>query len=198
MTNPNYDPRKAHEYYLRTRHLKGRNPAGAKIVDSTLEKIGSVKVTKKPANRPERKASAQNRVIRLTEKLHTLQKALAEAETALREKKQKSRQTQQQEDKKNSDNKTTAKERAAAQKYRDTHKSKLATEAKRSAGSSGGGSSPKSVSEMSESELTDRISKIKNLISSAKQQIQAANSQAKSMSHSEFIRSSGPLAVTTK
>lgn len=196
MTKPVYDPVKAHEYYLRTRQLKGRQPAA---VADTLKRVGAARVAKKtvvrkPVSQAEVKKRAQARVVRLTAKVHALTKALHEAEDALRAKRKEAKQ--------NSDGKTTAKERAAAKQYRDKHKSEIAAKEKKAADKSGGGSSskpsgPKSVSEMSESELTDRISKIKGLITAAKKQIQSANALAHSFSSSEFISHSGPMTVNT-
>lgn len=188
--DPRYDPSKAHDYYERHKHLKGRHPGAAEVV----KKVGNTTV--RPTNKTNTAAqqrsqtAARARVVRLVTKLHSLQDALQEAETALRNKRQ--------ETKKNSDGKTTVKERSASKKYRDTHKSEIASKEKKNSSSSGGSSSgSKGVSGMSESELSDRVSKIKGLISNAKQQIQAANAQATSLSHSEFITHSGPLTVNT-
>jgi hypothetical protein len=204
MTNPRYDPQKAHDYYERHKHLKGRQPGAA---EATLKRVGATRVSsavnRKPVTASEAKSRAQARVVRLTAKVHSLTKALQEAEDALRAKRKEAQQ--------NSDGKTTAKERAASKKYRDTHKSQIAAKAKKDNSKSGGSSSstsstssssssssgPKSVSEMSESELTDRISKIKGAIADAKKQIQSANALAHSFSSSEFISHSGPMTVTT-
>ena len=200
MTNPKYDPQKAHDYYERHKHLKGRQPGAA---EATLNRIGATrlapKVSRKPISSTEAKARAQARVVRLTAKVHSLTKALQEAENALRAKRKEAKQ--------NSDGKSTAKEKQAAQKYRDTHKAQIAAKEKKDAAKSGGSSTsstssssssgPKSVSEMSESELTDRISKIKGAIADAKKQIQSANALAHSFSSSEFISHSGPTTVTT-
>lgn len=191
MTNPKYDPAKAHDYYERTKRLKGRQPGSA---EETLKRVGTttVAVTRKPINANGAKSRAQARVVRLTTKLHSLQNALKEAEDAL--------QNLRKEAKKNSDGKTTTKEKLAAKKYRDTHKSEIKTKAKKVAAKTSGSTSPsapKSVSEMSESELTDRVSKIKTAVSNAKQQIQKANSIAHSFSSLEFISHSGPLTVNT-
>lgn len=38
---PNYDPKKRREYYLRTRKLKGRKPAGAKPTDEKKPKVSA-------------------------------------------------------------------------------------------------------------------------------------------------------------
>jgi hypothetical protein len=138
------------------------------------------------------KTSAQQRVVRLTEKIGKLNDALKKAEEALQNKRNEARQ--------NSDGKTTAKERQDAKKYRDTHKSQLAAKRKKSSSSSSGSSSsssgPKTLASMSESELVDRVDRIKGLITDAKRQLQSANSLAHSMSDSDFISHSGRSAVT--
>lgn len=196
MTNPHYDPRKAHDYYERHKHLKGRQSHN---VENVMKTAGSTKVVKRKnpqmAKTVDSRKSAQMRVVRLVQKLHSLQNALKQAEEALANKRKEAKQ--------NSDGKTTVKERNASKKYRDTHKAQIAAKEKKSAtstpsSSSGGSSSgPKSVADMSESELTDRVSKIKGLISTAKKQIQAANSLAHSMSDSEFISHGGLSTVNT-
>lgn len=192
MTAPGYDPVKAHEYYMRTRKLKGRHGSN---VDSALQRVGNKRVQvssrsgKKPMTSAQQKSSRE-RAVRLTEKLHKLQVALQEATKELRVKRQaeqRSRETQKKNEKKNSDGKTTAKEKAAAKKYRDTHKAEIKAKTNQSSSSGGSkkSSSPtkKSVQDMSISELTDRVSSIKSAISSAKQQLKEANS----LSHSQFV-----------
>lgn len=200
MTAPGYDPVKAHEYYMRTRKLKGRRSAS---INTTLQRVGNTRVrpTTKPVKKaltPEqRKSSSRERAVRLTEKLHKLQAALQEATKEIRIKRQaeqRSRETQKKNEKKNSDGKTTAKERATAKKYRDTHKAEIKAREKKASSSSGGSkssssSTKKSVSDMSISELTDRISSIKSAISSAKKQLKEANS----LSHSQFVDNANQL-----
>lgn len=165
--NTPYDKVKAHEYYLRTRQLKGRKkaapvaPKGRPVMAKMVSASEHQKIHKQTVAR----------LARLTTKLHSLQNALKEAEQALQNKRQQAQ--------KNSDGKTTAKERQAAKQYRDTHKAQIkATEKK--ASSSGGSSAPKSVSQMSESELTTRVTHIKHLIASAQKQIKATNDTLRS------------------
>lgn len=190
-----YDPVYAKRYYEEHKHLKGRNN---RQTEDFSKHLGSTRT------RPRRpgesmavmvspKKSAQMRVVRLTERIHKLNDALHKAQEALRNKRAEARD--------NSDGKTTAKERADAKKYRDTHKSELATKRKKDSSSSGGSSTSSSgktsVDDMSESELVDRISKIKGLISETKRQIQSANSLAHSLGDTDFISHGGPTTVNT-
>lgn len=189
MTNPGYDPKKAHDYYEKHKHLIGR---GGKQTEDLLKTAGSTGVRpRRPgeamAKMVSPKQSAQMRVVRLTEKVHKLQDALNEAENALRLKRQTANAKPTAA--------TKAKQKAASKKYRQTHKSQIAAAAKKAAASSGGGNTP--VSQMSETDLVSRISKIKGAISNAKQQIQAANALAHSLSDSSFISHSGRSAVNT-
>lgn len=131
-----YDPAKAHDYYLRTRKLKGRkkgatSPTGGKAAPGA---VGGKPVRKKksdPAEIAKLKAHTAARVAVLKKKLHELQtelkKRMAEAEKSA----------------KKADKKPTAADKHAqardAKKYRDKHKQELKTKAK--AASSGGGSS---------------------------------------------------------
>jgi hypothetical protein len=184
MAQP-YDPVQRHLYYERTKRLKGRRPGSGRL-PSPVDRVGTTPIrrikerTAKPTTKKELKAKAQARVVRLTQKLNRLQDALKEAHEALREQKKaarESRNADKKEEKKNSDDKTTAKERAAAERYRNKNKAELKNKAKKAADSS----QKKTVSEMSEAELGDRITKITKLISSAKEQIKKANAQANSL-----------------
>jgi len=180
-----YDPQKAHDYYEKHKQLKGRHPSGAKPAAGGRSGAGSPGGGSAHTAAEKRKAAARARTIRLTHKLHSLQVSLKEATEALAKKKQaasKSRATAKKTARKNSDGKTTAKERQQAKEYRQKHKSEIAAKAKKGGSSSGGGSHKK-VSEMTQTELTTRITKIRSAISSAKKQIQQANS----LSHSTFV-----------
>jgi hypothetical protein len=183
---PPYDPQKAHDYYEKHKHLKGRHPGAATA--ATLKRVGGTPVGKTGApSAKQKKAAAQQRAVRLTQKLTSLNKALQEATEELRIKRaaaQRSRATAKKTAKKNSDGKTTAKERQQSKEYRKKHKAQLAAKAKKA--KSGGGSTPKKhVKDMTIHELTTRVSKIKSLISEAKSQLKAANSLSHSLSVNE-------------
>lgn len=177
-----YDPVKAHKYYEEHKHLKGRQRSG---VDQNRT---NHRIYQPPPKATSTKKSAQARVLRLTEKIAKLNHALKEAQDALRAKQKAARE--------NSDGKSTAKQKQLSKEYRQKHKNEIAQKRRREAGTKSGGSgtsttggskssSPtkKSVSQMSETELKDRIRKIKSLISSAKTQLRDANA----LSHSHLI-----------
>lgn len=188
-----YDPKKAHQYYEEHKHLKGRQPGKSELNNSGGHGTSRSVTRKNPvmATMVGPKQNAQLRVVRLTQKISKLQDALKKAEAALLTKRKTERQ--------NSDGKTTAKEKQAAQKYRDTHKSQIAAKEKQKSSSGGGSSSSgsPSLSSMSTSELESRISRIKGLITDARQQLSAANSLAHSLSSTRFISHSGRSAVTS-
>lgn len=132
-----YDPVKAHEYYLKTRQLKGRKK-GSGLVPITSGRSrktkgsGSVTVTFNgmqykltPAQHAEQQAYAAERVRNIKIKIHTLEKAL-------KEKMAKARKTEREAKKP----KTAAEKRAAAKRsaeYKAKHKQKVRTAAKKAA-----------------------------------------------------------------
>lgn len=209
MVVPNYDPKKAHDYYEAHKHLKGRRPSGgaAQVVRTASGhrvQGGTHPQATRVLSAKERQASARARTIRLTQKLQSLQDALKEATDELRVKRaalQRSRSSAKKTAKKNSDGKTTAKERAQSKSYREKHRAELKAKAKKAASKSGGsssGSSKKKVADMTINELTDRVSKIRTAISSAKKQLRAANSLSHSQSvNSNYLAHDGAMAVTT-
>lgn len=170
-----YDPVKAHAYYERTKQLKGRKPATAKNHSSSQRSINP-KIHRNP-----RAQKAQARIGRLRGKIKTLQGALSEAEAALSEKRQKTRETA----KKNSDGKSTVKEKAASQAYRDKHQAKLKSDnKKRSSSGSSSNSSSKDVSGMSVQELGARIIKIRRALRDARAQLSDATKELGQLAHS--------------
>lgn len=80
-TNPNYDPAKAREYYLRTRHLKGRKgglaaaPASTKGAAQRLPAGGFHRV--RPKSAKQRRAEVEAQVKALNARLERLRKILA-------------------------------------------------------------------------------------------------------------------------
>lgn len=110
-----YDPVKAHEYYLRTRKLKGRKRGQAQP----------------PKVDPKAKANAAATVARLQKKIQLL-------EAELRKRKEEAKKAAQEAKKK-----PTAEEKRKAAKqskqYRQKHKQELKTKAKQAAAKNGGG-----------------------------------------------------------
>lgn len=169
----NYDPVKAHEYYERTKKLKGRLDKVEKSNKRrTRRSVSSIPVVRNTTT------TSSSKVTRLQNKVNALSSSLSEARQALSEK----RQAQEKTDRNNSDNKTTVKERTSAKKYRDSHKAEIAAKRKKDGGSS---SEPRTLSSMSVEELHNRISRIQSALSEAKRQLAAARNG--SLSHSGTV-----------
>jgi len=127
-----YDPVKAHDYYMRTRKLKGRKKA-ASAVGETLRTAG----TKPPTSNS---VQLQRQRQHAAEQVATLRKKLAELNRQLKERMAESRKSAKEAAKPD-----TAAEKAQkardAKKYRDKNKQKLKTKAATDRSKSGGGSS---------------------------------------------------------
>lgn len=189
-----YDPKKAHDYYERTKKLKGRKPSAPQSPVHMQNTRGSRADGSSRINRhTEQKArandaaasaevkSAQARVVRLKSAVSKLTTALSAARAALSAKRQTARDTA----KKNSDGKSTAEEKQASKKYRDKHKQEIATKRKSTSSSSTpSSSSTSSVSDMSASELEARIIKLSSALADAKRQLSSATQQLGQLAHS--------------
>lgn len=172
-----YDPAKAHEYYERTKELKGRGNKH-NIPATPNAKVKAAKASKPNA------AAARAKVVEIARKLSTLNKALKEANDLLAQKRksaQKSRATTKKTEKENSDGKSSVSEKNASEKYRDKNKASIAAKAK-----SKTSSAPKKPADMSVDELVDRVGKIRSAIKLAKSQLSKANSQASGLKHSDL------------
>lgn len=168
-----YDPQKAHEYYMRTRELKGRQTSSNKTSanDGKLKVVPS-KAPKKSSKQQQREA-AEQKVARLASKVLRIKKALRAAQQALSDKRLA-------EEKANSDGKSTVAEKNASKKYRDKHKN----DAKKGGGSS---SDKKKASELGVEELEKRVSSLKSALKSANAQLKKATAEAHSLKHSAMV-----------
>lgn len=190
-----YDPVKAHEYYIRTRKLKGRK----KGTQSSLIGDGGRPVTSggrnsggrrppPPVSNSEKQAK---RVKRLQGKVDALQGALSKAQAALVKRRAEERKTERE----NSDGKSTTEEKRASKEYRDKNRAEIANKRKSASGSSGGSSSgsssssssSKSVNDMSVEDLETRIIKIRSALSEAKRQLANASNSLGHMAHSAIL-----------
>jgi hypothetical protein len=131
--NAPYDPKKAHDYYLRTRKLKGRKPGSAPPKIGGLgarSAFAKVKVPKKhtqvsdlsPQQKRELQVVARARVQKAQQKLNELNRKLkdklAEAKKAERDAKKPKTASEK------------AKDARESEKYRKSHKQELKTKAK--------------------------------------------------------------------
>jgi hypothetical protein len=163
-----YDPVKAHEYYIRTRQLKGRekgrsSPVGRPSISRSptfTVKTGRGNVRLTGRQLAEQKAYAAKRVNdiknRLSELNVKLRKAMAAAETKKDKTKRESKKA------------PTAAEKSKAaresEQYREKHKTKLATKRKATSGKT----SAKSKSEADPvAELENKINQVKTRLTAA-------------------------------
>lgn len=149
-----YDPVKAHEYYLRTRKLKGRKKSDTYTVNLGNNK--TVKLTSKQLI--EQKAYAAERIAKIKKNLAELNSKLKEAMREAVKKKAISKRE-------------AAKPPSAAEKskaaresrqYRDKHKQKIATATK------------KTVSERKKSESIDPVAQLEGRIEKIRVSLKAA------------------------
>lgn len=156
-----YDPVKAHEYYERTKKLKGRRPgAGKPVVKKPAPRQHTLISDLSPRQKVELRAYAQRKVQEIQKELSDLNKKLkaklAEAkkpETAA-EKSKKARE---------------------AKKYRESHKQELKTKAKRSAAKTGGGSTT------TKEPASDSVEGLKKQIADAETRLKSAQAKAKAL-----------------
>lgn len=185
-----YDPVKAHEYYERTKQLKGRPKAAN--VPKKASGTGSTSTTSTKSSPTSTSSSieAKARVVRLKQKTVQLETALTETLNALAEKRRSAAETE----KKNSDGNSTEKEKQASQEYRDRNRGKLKSERSKDSSSGGSSSSTQSVSSMSVDELNTRVTKIRTALNLARDQLSSAQRALGSLSHSN-LRASGILDI---
>lgn len=170
-----YDPSKAHDYYLRTRKLKGRR-AG----------LGKQAVGFERANAQRSEAAKPKQRKELAQRIQNLEKKLKQLEALIRKKEheeasenRKSKAKKERAAKEATKPKTAAEKAEAARdakKFRDKNQQKLDTKAKNANNKSGGGSSPDNKSESktaSVSELKALATKVKGRIAVAKQKLAA-------------------------
>ena len=168
-----YDPQKAHEYYLRTRKLKGRNHGSGE----QPEGFARANARRHESAKAKQKRELQARIQSLSEKLSKLETLIREKEHEAASEDRKSKAKKERAAKEKDKPKTAAEKAKAArenEKYRDKHKQELKTKAKQ-ASKSGGGSSKKTAVSKSTS-LTDLkalATKVKGQIAVAKQKLAA-------------------------
>ncbi len=171
-----YDPVKAHEYYLRTRELTGRkrgNDSGFALKPKHTR--AEIAASARARQRKELSAAINNLQARL-QKLEALIKQRAHEEASVN---RKSKAKKERAAKEHTKPKTAAEKAKIArenEKYRDKHKQKLKSASKKSDGKSGGGSSrnaSKTSSKHSLSELKSLATKVRGQIEVAKHKLAA-------------------------
>jgi hypothetical protein len=177
-----YDPVKAHEYYLKTRQLKGRKKGSAKPPPTgggkpkatsftVTSPNGIVKLT--PKQFAEQKAYAEARVASIAGKLHKLEAVLHEKMRAAKQSEAKSKKSAA-----DAAKPPTAAEKAKAAKasaqYKDKHKTQLAAKAKQAAAKA-----PKSSPKKSHDLNT--VEGLKSAINDVKKSLHAAIERQRSL-----------------
>lgn len=188
----NYDPVKAHEYYLRTRKLKGRKPGSsdqlvgdrAPTIKKTSSKKPSGKDPRTGKSRQEIELNARakarkelkERIDRLSEKLHVLESVIRKKEHEEDSENRKSKAKSERAAKERDKPKSAAEKAEAARdskKYRDKNQQKLESKSEKS--ESGGGGSGATVAKATRpqqiSDLKALHTKVKGQIAVAKQKL---------------------------
>ena len=152
-----YDPVKAHEYYIRTRQLKGRKKGSPTY---TVQYKGkAIKLSAK-------QLAAQRAYA--AERVNSIKKRLNELASKLREQRSEARQKDAKAKREAKKGPTVAEKSEAAReskKYREKHKQELATKSRQSGSSGSKGSTKKTKSESAS--LEDRISIVRDLLTAA-------------------------------
>lgn len=174
-----YDPVKAHEYYIRTRELKGRKKANVLLpvtVPTTTKKksssytvnLGGKSVKLSEKELAEQKASVERRITEIKKNLAKLGDKLKEAMTEAKAKKAKSRR--------NANKKPTAAEKSEAaresKKYRKEHQQEIKSKSR---------SRGKKESSSSSSSETDPVAELEDKITEVKDRLTAAVARAKAL-----------------
>jgi hypothetical protein len=196
---PLYDPVKAHQYYLRTRQLKGRRKGTAEDYDvdsraenraqqrRALAKVnGADPRTGKKMGQIHREARARQRkeltqqVDRLQARLGKLEALIQKRETEATSEDRKSKAKKERASKEREKPKSAAEKAEAAresEKYRKKHKQELKNEAKDASDKSGGGSSSdkkkSGLKRRSTEDLKAMATKVRGQIAVAKQKLAA-------------------------
>jgi hypothetical protein len=164
-----YDATKAHEYYMRTRKLKGRKKGSSQ--QPSLRESRQQAVSPRAKQKRELAARIQNLDKKLKDLEALIRKKEHEEASENRKGKAKKERAAKAKDKPQS---AAEKAKAAreAKKYRDKHQNKLAAKAKQASGKSGG-STKKATKDSSVSELKTLATKVKGQIAVAKAKLAA-------------------------
>jgi len=169
-----YDPVKAHEYYLRTRKLKGRQPGSGKQPEGFAKANANRHDSAKAKQKKELAARIQSLSAKLSKLEALIRKREHEAASEDRKGKAKKERAAKEKDKPKS---AADKAKAAREneKYRKKHHQQLKTKAKQASNKSGGGSSSKDKksTKHSVSELKALATKVRGQIAVAKQKLAA-------------------------
>jgi hypothetical protein len=171
-----YDPQKAHDYYERHKHLKGRKK-GSDV--PTTGAVGRRNVSRHSGRRAQQKKELAAVIQTLEGKLRKLEDLIRKKEHAAASENRKGKAKKERAAKEKNKPKSAAEKAKAArenEKYRKKHKQSLKTKAKTSGKSGSGGGSSKGktdVSKASVTELKSLATKVKGQIAIAKKKLAA-------------------------
>lgn len=181
-----YDPVQAHQYYLRTRKLKGRNRAMSKpsagITRGAVQPVGLTRVStrRNQSAKAKQRQELQARVQSLSNKLKKLEGRIREMEHKEASENRKAKAKQERAAKEKDKPKTAAEkaqEARDAKQYRAKNQQKLQQNKAKAASSTSGGSSSSSkkteTKAASVSDLKALATKVKGKIAVAKQKLAA-------------------------
>jgi hypothetical protein len=165
-----YDPVKAHDYYEKHKHLKGRQRGSA---DQPTGNRGAKSTTKAA-----QKAKLQASITNLTKKLQQLEELIKRKEAALKRDAKTNAKKERSAKEKNKPQTAAEKAKAArdAKQYRKKHHTELKNKAKRASSKSGGSSSSKSTTKPKDMHIADLkalATKVRGQIAVAKQKLAA-------------------------
>lgn len=159
-----YDPVKAHEYYMRTRHLKGRKAASSytvKLASGKTVKLSEKQLVEQRALIAKRVNDIKNRLTELNHKLVVMMSEAKKKKNAA---------------KREASKKPTAADKSKAAKeskqYRDTHKAEIAADAKKASRQASGSASKQESTKKSKE--TDPVAALEHQISQVKGRLVAA------------------------
>jgi hypothetical protein len=180
-----YDPVKAHEYYERTKKLKGRNkgqtvvPSGNRQGNPQDPRTGKTRKQISKDARAQQRKELKATIDSMQDRLKKLEALIKKREREEASEDRKGKAKKERTAKENEKPKSAAEKAKAArenEKYRDKHKQELKNKAKKDGKSGGGskkGSKDEKSSKKSVSELKSRATKLKGEIAVAKQKLAA-------------------------
>jgi hypothetical protein len=168
-----YDPMKAHQYYLRTRKLKGRKKGSVLTAAPGAPRKGP-----DPAVRARKKKELAQRIASLEQKLQKLELLIRKKQTEAKQAAKKGAADKKKAAKEAAKPDTAAekaKKARESKKYRDKNQSKIASKA----GKSGGGADKKSETKKPQGEAS--VADLKKLATKVKGQIATAKTRLRSL-----------------
>jgi hypothetical protein len=178
-----YNPAKAHEYYERHKHLKGRRKGRSTVTPvkgapkrRNPQPRQPVRKAHKGGARAKQRKELRARIQSLSKKLQQLEELIHKKERAAKSEDRKGKAKKERAAKEKDKPKSAAEKAKAAREnkqFRDKHKQELKTKAKKDATKSGGSSKKPTSKKSSLSDLKVLAKKVKGQIAVAKHKLAA-------------------------